>query len=114
MVGVWGLESWYASNTLYVTEGVFDAVRLVSLGLSAVAALSNDPDDSTLRWFWMVRRFRPVVVVRDNDNAGAKLAKLGHVDVTTGEKDLGDSTWDEVWRVVNESAVKLTSQAALY
>lgn len=107
VAGVWGLESWTASNVLYVTEGVFDACRLVSLGLSAVATLANDVDDSTLAWFHTVRQFRPVVVVRDNDKAGAKLAKVGHVDVTTGNKDLGDSTWDQVWDVVHEGILRI-------
>jgi hypothetical protein len=26
-IGVWGLESWKFSNTLFVTEGIFDACR---------------------------------------------------------------------------------------
>lgn len=101
VVGVWGLESWNLSNTLFVTEGVFDAAALTNLGLSAVAALFNDPDPSTLRWFSVVRGMRKVVVVRDNDAAGAKLAKLGHYSLTTGEKDLGDSTDRQVWELAS-------------
>jgi hypothetical protein len=46
VVGVWGLESWSLSNTLFVTEGVFDAARLTARGYSAIATLSNDLDDS--------------------------------------------------------------------
>ena len=96
VVGVWGLESWTKSNTLFVTEGVFDACRLTARGYSAVATLSNDVDPSLKQWLWTVRQTRPVVCVCDNDAAGRRLAKYGsqsHV-MTTG--DLGDASEDTV------------------
>lgn len=77
-VTVWGLESWYLSTVLFVTEGVFDAARLTELGLSAVALLSNDPAMDTKNWLAMVRTQRPVVAVCDPGKAGFKLAKVGH------------------------------------
>jgi hypothetical protein len=93
VVGVWGLESWNFTNTLFVTEGVFDAARLTSLGYSAVATLSNDVDDSLARWLWMVRRVRPVVAVCDNDRAGRKLAKCGTTyHVMEDGKDMGEAS----------------------
>ena len=93
VVGVWGLESWKFSNTLFVTEGVFDAARLTSRGFSAVATLSNDVDSSLSRWLWTVRRYRPVVAVCDNDSAGRKLAKCGHVaHVMEDGKDMGEAS----------------------
>ena len=93
VVGVWGLESWNFSNTLFVTEGVFDAARLTSRGFSAVATLSNDVDPSLARWLWTVRRHRPVVDVCDNDSAGRKLAKCGHVaHVMEDGKDMREAS----------------------
>lgn len=93
VVGVWGLESWNLSNTLFVTEGVFDAARLTSLGYSAVATLSNDVDSSLARWLWLARKTRRVVAVCDNDAAGRKLAKCGTVaHVMTDGKDLGEAS----------------------
>ena len=93
VVGVWGLESWNFSNTLFVTEGVFDAARLTARGYSAVATLSNDVDPSLARWLWLTRKIRPVVAVCDNDVAGRKLAKCGHVaHVMTDDKDLGEAS----------------------
>lgn len=91
VVGVWGLESWNLSNTLFVTEGVFDATRLTARGYSAVAVLSNDPCASTQRWFAMVRSQRPVVGVLDDDAAGYKLRRLCHVYHTVRGGDLGDA-----------------------
>lgn len=74
-VGVWGLESWGLSNTLYITEGVFDAARLTNAGLSAIALCSNDPSKQVKNWLWTVRQTRPVVAVLDGDTAGQKLRK---------------------------------------
>lgn len=92
VVGVWGLESWSLSNTLFVTEGIFDACRLTYLGYSAVATLSNDVDDSLKRWLWTVRKSRPVVAVCDNDAAGRRLAKYGHLSHVVESGDLGDAS----------------------
>ena len=93
VVGVWGLESWSLSNTLFVTEGIFDAARLTSRGYSAVATLSNDVDPSLARWLWLTRKVRLVVAVCDNDAAGRKLAKYGCVfHVMEDGKDLGDAS----------------------
>lgn len=105
-VAVWGMESWYLSQTLFVTEGVFNATRLTELGYSAVAVLSNDPNSSTREWFYTVRQTRPVVVVCDPGNAGFKLRTLGHkyhvVDVPgSPDADLGDAPAWYVEHLVN-------------
>lgn len=89
--GFWGVESWNFSNTLFLTEGVFDAARLTERGVSAVATLSNDPVHLK-NFFYMLNR--PVVAVCDAGNAGRKLAKYGTTSVTVPEEmgDLGDAT----------------------
>lgn len=95
-VAVWGMESWYLSNTLFVTEGIFDAARLTDLGVSAVAVISNDPNTSTRNWLSIVRQTRPVVAVCDPGKAGYKLRTVGndyHVMNVLGlpDADLGDA-----------------------
>jgi hypothetical protein len=93
VVGVWGLESWSFSNTLFITEGVFDAARLTARGYSAIATLSNDVDPPLARWLWVTRKNRPVVAICDGDVAGRKLAKLGHCyHVMTEGKDMGEAS----------------------
>jgi hypothetical protein len=93
IVGVWGLESWNLSSILFVTEGIFDACRLTAIGYSAIATLSNDVDDSLKRWLFVVRQTRSVIAICDNDAAGRKLAKCGHVAHVMEEgKDLGEAT----------------------
>jgi hypothetical protein len=97
VIGVWGLESWNFTETLFVTEGVFDAARLTRRGYSAIATLSNDVDDALKEWLWVVRQSRFVVAVCDNDAAGRKLAKCGHVFHVMGKgKDLGEASEEYV------------------
>jgi len=95
--GVWGLESFnpVSDRVLFLTEGVFDAVRLHNLGLSAVAVLANSPK---LLKPWL--RILPVVTVAvcDGDAAGKQLAGVADsaVYVEAG-KDLGDLTERELF-----------------
>lgn len=102
VVGVWGLESWNLSNTLFVTEGTFDACRLTSLGYSAVASLSNDVAPNVAQWLWAVGKSRSVVAVCDNDVAGRRLAKHASVFHVVDQGDLGDATEDYVKKLIEE------------
>lgn len=90
-VAVFGLESLHLTpKVVFVTEGIFDAARLTSKGASAIAVLSNNPSQDVKNFLHCLGRL--VVAVCDNDVAGKKLAKFGHVAVFTEEKDLGDSS----------------------
>lgn len=98
---MWGMESfYYRDDVLFVTEGVFDAVRLHNLGLPAVAVFTCNPKDLT-NWFGMINR--KVVMVADDDKAGEFFLKLGHEClVCKGGKDLGDMTDEQVRDLVKE------------
>jgi hypothetical protein len=100
VVGVWGLESWKLSNTLFITEGIFDACRLTARGCSAVAMLANDLDNSTKEWIYSVRASRFVVAICDNDAAGRRLAKYGHAAHIVEGHDLGDSSEEYVTNLI--------------
>jgi len=86
----WGIESWYLSNTLFLTEGLFDAARLTARGVSAVALFANNPKHHAS---WLRTLNRPVVAVCDAGKAGAKLAKYGTTSVTVPDEygDVGDA-----------------------
>ncbi len=77
-VGVWGLESWSNSRTLFLCEGVFDACKVTWLGYSALALFSNEVNATTVSWLRAVRSHRPVVALCDNDAVGLRLAKYAH------------------------------------
>ena len=100
-LAVWGVETLHLTpHVVFLTEGVFDAARLTERGVSAVAALSNNPTQDLRNWFTCLNR--KVVAVCDNDNAGRRLAKFGDVAVLTEDHDLGDSTDEFVNRLVKE------------
>lgn len=104
-VGVWGLESWKLSNTLFVTEGIFDACRLTNCGYSAVCVFGNSVPSSTMRWFETIRRSRPVVAVCDSDTAGRRLNRLSNTYCAVeGYKDLGEASEEYVKKLVKEYA----------
>lgn len=104
-VGVWGLESWNLSNTLFVTEGIFDACRLTYFGYSAICVFGNDVQPSTARWLWSVRKSRPVVSICDGDSAGRRLRRLGNSFVTVeGYNDLGDASDQYVLKLIEKYA----------
>lgn len=92
-VGVWGLESWKLSSTLFITEGIFDAARISYLGYAAVATLSSNISPSTSSWLAVVRSYRFVVAVCDNDAAGRSLSKYGTTShIVESYKDLGEAS----------------------
>ena len=100
---VWGLESWNLSDTLFLVEGLFDAARLTSRGYSAVAVFSNEPSKNTREWLYAACSNRRVVAVCDNDVAGLRLARYGHVShVMADGKDLGDASDEYVTDFLKE------------
>ena len=99
-ITVFGVETLHLSpNVVFLTEGIFDAVRITELGFSALAALSNDPVPDLKNFLTCLGR--RVVVIADNDKAGRKLAKFGHQVVYCEDKDLGDSSEEFVREVVH-------------
>lgn len=98
---VWGLHSWHFSDILFLTEGVFDAVRLHNYNVSAIALLTSDPAPSLKAWLRIVRSHRCVISVCDNDAAGQKLARLAHSAITVPSGDLGDANEQYVEDLVN-------------
>lgn len=97
---VWGLETLALhKDVVFVTEGIFDSVKVHNFGMPSLAVLSNDPCDDIMTQFSLLKRTKTVVVLCDADAAGTKLAKLGHFAFRTpsfdGKKDLGDLTQEE-------------------
>lgn len=101
-IGVWGLESWSLTNTLFITEGIFDAARLTSRGASATALLSYDVAPTTKNWLYTLRQFRKIVAVCDNDSSGLKLSSLASVFTVTSSNDLGDASDNYVTSLLTE------------
>ena len=102
-VGVWGLESFNLSPTLFICEGIFDAARISALGHAALALLSYNISKPTASWLGCVRSCRRVVAICDADDSGRRLAKYGTTShVVSGYKDLGDASESYVQEVIKE------------
>lgn len=98
---MWGLHSTYYSNTLFVTEGLFDAARVQEAGFASYCCFSNDPKN--VAWLKLVRKIRPVVMVCDGDSAGRKLAKSGHMSLTLPDgKDANDFSANELKKMLDK------------
>lgn len=99
-LAVFGLESINTETAvLYVVEGIFDAARLHSLGLSAIAVLSNSPN--RLKNFLMCLPFKTISLC-DGDEAGKELAELCDESLhCPNGKDPGEMTDDELKNLLN-------------
>jgi hypothetical protein len=94
-ISVYGLHTLDKRPFVFVTEGIFDAAKLIKLGLPAVAVLMNDPKIMK-NFFYALQK--KVIAIVDKDVAGNKLKKLGHYSYTVPDpyKDLGDMPLKEV------------------
>ena len=86
-----------ASNTVYVVESSFDAIRLDQVGFPAVATLGANVSVSQIRL--LEKYFNNAVLIADNDEAGLIMAeklieKLGSmvtvINLDKKYKDIGD------------------------
>lgn len=101
-IAVWGVQTVnFKTNYVFLTEGIFDAVKLHNLGLEAVAVLCNNPKHIK-SWIRGLNKF--TISICDNDAAGRKLASLADLALFPEEdKDLGDMTESEVIQLLNSN-----------
>lgn len=100
VVLLWGLESFYCADTLFVCEGVFDAAAVTYWGGSAVATLSSECNKSTLQWLSLISSVRHTVLVLDKDEKGARLSKYCWDVYVPDTNYLGDASDKEVLAIM--------------
>lgn len=100
---LFNLHKVKSSSIVYVVESSFDAIRLDQVGFPAVATLGANVSVSQIRL--LEKYFNNVVLVADNDEAGAimrdkLIEKLGHlvtvISLDKKYKDIGDMDDDEI------------------
>jgi hypothetical protein len=94
-IAVWGVETLDERQYLFVTEGIFDAIKVKNAGHPVIAVLANHP--KPLRdWFRALAKF--VIAIEDNDAAGKKLSTVADASYVVPEPyhDLGDMPQEEV------------------
>lgn len=109
-IACWGLESVDVMNDefIFITEGIFDCVRIHQAGLPGIAVLCNDPNESLKNWLWTLPQKK--IVIYDNDAPGRKLIKVAdYAFSVTGGKDLGDLTKEEAKVFLEDCITKIKS-----
>jgi len=102
-IAVWGTETLsITDNIMFLTEGIFDAVKLHALGLPAVAVLCNNPKHLKS---WIRGMSKITIAVCDNDSAGRKLASLANCALFPPEdSDLGDMSVNSAKELLQSDA----------
>ena len=92
-----------SSKTVYVVESSFDAIRLDQCGLASVATLGSNV--SNFQIDLLKKYFNDIIVVADNDEAGANMvkklkkglsSKLTVISLESKYKDIGDMSDAEI------------------
>jgi hypothetical protein len=97
-LAVWGTETIDKDVPyLFITEGVFDAVKIHNAGYPAIAVLANNPKPLK-PWFKTLRKYIVSINDGDDNKAGDYLSNIAHASFTVpeGYGDLGDMPQDEV------------------
>lgn len=91
------------SNTVYVVESSFDAIRLDQCGLPAVATLGSNV--SNIQTDLLKKYFNNIYVIADNDEAGQNMltrikdkigGRVSAIQLNSKYKDIGDMPDDEI------------------
>jgi 5S rRNA maturation endonuclease (ribonuclease M5) len=101
--GFYGVNTYdIHSKYLFVTEGIFDCIKIHNAGYPAIATLTSTVNKDALRWFKLLPQH--IIVMCDNDNAGKLLAKVGHtaVQVPAPYKDLGEMPQEHVNQFITD------------
>ena len=82
-VPVWGLESLMDHHkVLYVTEGIFDAARLIEYGAAAIAILGKGDNTSIKNYLSILKGSKRIVFILDPDQKKPAInAEFHRVDV---------------------------------
>lgn len=96
---VYGLEFYSPERTLYVVEGIWDAISCMNAGLMSIATLTNNPKHLKNLLSCIPNR---KVAICDGDKAGKMLAKACDSAIILPEGlDCNDLTSNELMEVVN-------------
>lgn len=96
-IAVWGVENIDDTNILFITEGIFDAIKIQNAGYPVIATLSSDPKHLK-NWLKLLNKTIIAVCDRDDNNTGNKLAKFADLSVLVPApyKDVGEMPQEEV------------------
>jgi len=98
------------SDTVYIVESSFDAIRLHQCGIPAVATLGSNVSRKQLEM--LKKYFNYAIVIPDNDDAGLDMAnkikesmgkKAVSIGLPTRFKDIGDMTDSDIQELIKRT-----------
>lgn len=107
-IALWGNEYLQKNKTVYIVEGIWDAIRLMQFEYQAIAILTCSPSKQLIQYVHHVYPNSVVVCDNDDNKSGLRLKKLGHKHITVPEpyKDVNEITNKEFLQgLLNEVCV---------
>jgi hypothetical protein len=77
LTGIYGWDNCFGCGPLFVTEGIWDSIRVNNCYLDCVALLCNSPSKQMKQYIRMIANGRPIVALidRDENKAGERLGR---------------------------------------
>ena len=77
LTSFYGWDNCCGHGPLFVTEGIWDSIRVVNCYVDCIALLCNSPSKALKHYLRLLVRDRPIVALidRDDNNAGEKLGR---------------------------------------
>lgn len=114
-LAVFGLDTYdMNSPVLFVTEGLFDAIKVQNAGYPAIAVLSNDPRGDMKSWLMSLPHVIVAILDNDQNMSGNKLSKFAHYTFKTPDpyKDLGDMEQKTATDFIRKCLVTVSKKSA--
>jgi hypothetical protein len=98
---VYGYDSVFGCGPLFVTEGVWDCVKVHINWFDCVATLTSTPHKQTKQWLRFIAGRRPIVAIADNDGVLGRgwADEVVHIN---NYKDIGDMPREEAGQLLKE------------
>jgi hypothetical protein len=106
----YGYDNLFGHGPLFVTEGIWDAIRVTANWFDCLALLTATPTKQTKQWLRFVASGRPIIAIADSDK------KLGtgwadHQIVPNSRhpdfKDISDMPHEKAGEFLNEYSKKI-------
>jgi DNA primase len=97
---VYGLDNCFGYGPVFITEGIWNALRITNCFRDSLAMLCNNPSKQTKQWLKMVYPNRTIVAICDNDEAGKLLGRSADYSFVAPIEygDINDMSTDECMR----------------
>jgi len=97
-MAIYGWDNCFGHGPLFVTEGIFDALKVTNCWHDCVALLTNSPSKQFKQWFRDVTRYRRVIALMDSGESHDRWQQIANKTFypPNNYDDIGDVPLEEV------------------